>query len=113
MKMAKRFASTLLRTETTDVAAASVEAEAAVAEEVEEEGTVTETEDSERAEIRTEDTLVHPGEEHQAASQDETAVSAVIGPEKIDHGTIATMKDDQTETLCLLRHHQALLADPE
>ncbi len=33
------------------MAAASVEAEAAVAEEVEEEGTVTETEDSERAEI--------------------------------------------------------------
>ena len=50
MKMAKRFASTLLRTETTDAAAATEEAEAAVAVEAEEEGTVTETEDSETIE---------------------------------------------------------------
>lgn len=113
LKMAKRFASTLLRTETTDAAAASEEAEAAVAVEAEEEGTVTETEDSETIEIRTEDTLDHPGEEHQAVSEDEMAASEETGPEKIDLETTATMTDDRTETLCLLRHRQALLADPE
>lgn len=112
LKMAKRFASTLLRTETTDAAAASEEAEVAVAVEAEEEGTVTETEDSETIEIRT-DTLDHPGEEHQAASEDEMAASEETGPEKIDLETTATMTDDQTETVCLLRHRQALLADPE
>ena len=50
LKMAKRFASTLLKTETTDAAAATEEAEAAVAVEAEEEGTVTETGDSETIE---------------------------------------------------------------
>lgn len=113
LKMAKRFASTLLRTETTDAAAATEEAEAAVAVEAEEEGTVTETEDSETIENRTEDTLDHPGEANQAASEDEMAASAVTDPEKTDLGTIATMTDDQTEMLCLLRHRQALLADRE
>jgi len=109
--MAKRFASTLLRTETIDVAA-TAEAEAAVAEEAEEEGTVTETEASETAETRTEDTLGHPDEEHQAVSEDETAVSEEIGPGKIDLGTIVTTTDDQTETLCLYRHHRVLV-DPK